>query len=80
MNDNTNVNYQSLVKKAWIIYSVITLAVILVLVFLVAADTEEQFFFTIMPAAAAYVFRPGEKLLGKWIFKFTGVARPTEDK
>ena len=57
-------------------YALITIVLIVVLVLFVAEDSEERFFFTIMPAAAAYVFRPTERYLGKLIFKFTGVSKP----
>jgi len=60
-------------------YALITIALIIVLVLFVAEDNEERFFFTIMPAAAAYVFRPTESYLSKLIFKFTGVSKPKED-
>lgn len=73
-------NYQSMLKRAWIIYALIALALIVVLVLFVAADTEERFFFTIMPAAAAYVFRPTESYMAKLIFRFTGVSKPTENE
>jgi len=50
------------------------------LVLFIAQDNEERFFFTIMPAAAAYVFRPTNRYLGKLIFKFTGVSQPSENE
>ena len=77
MTNTQNDEYQSRLKKAWIIYALITLALIVVLVLLVAEDNEERFFFTIMPAAAAYVFRRTERYMGSLIFKFTGVSKPT---
>lgn len=83
MNDITNKqagNYQSYVKKAWVIYALLTVVLIVILVFFVASDTEERFFFTIMPAAAAYVFRPTDRYIEKLIFKFTGVSRPPENE
>jgi hypothetical protein len=83
MNDVTNdqdSNYQSYVKKAWVIYALLTFAFIVILVLFVARDNEERFFYTIMPAAAAYVFRPTERYLDKLILKFTGVSRPSADK
>ena len=46
----------------------------------VAQDDEERFFYSLMPAAAAYVLRPGEKLMGKYILKFTGVSNPADEK
>jgi hypothetical protein len=78
MTNNQDSNYQSYVKKAWAIYALITLAIIVVLVLFLAQDNEERFFYTIMPAAAAYVFRPGNKRLSDIIFKFTGVSQPAE--
>ncbi len=83
MNNMTNdqdSKYQSYIKRAWAIYALITIALIVILVLFVAKDTEERFFFTIMPAAAAYVFRPSNRYLGNLIFKFTGVAQPSEDE
>ncbi len=74
--DTTDDKYPFYRKMAWIIYSVLTLVLILVLVFFVARDTEEQFFYTIMPAAAAYVLRPTQRYMDKLILRFTGVAAP----
>ena len=65
---------------AWAIYTLITIALIAVLVLFVAQDNEERFFYGLMPAAAAYVFRPMNKPFSKLIFKFTGVSHPTEEK
>ena len=80
MTNKQDSDYQSYIKKAWLIYALITIALIVVLVLFVAQDTEERFFFTIMPAAAAYVFRPTERYLGKLVFKFTGVSEPSENE
>ena len=80
MTNIQNAKYQSFLKRAWVIYALITIALIVVLVLFVADDNEERFFFTIMPAAAAYVFRPTEKYLGKLILKFTGVSKPAENE
>lgn len=80
MTNKQDSDYQSYIKKAWLIYALITIALIVVLVLFVAQDTEERFFFTIMPAAAAYVFRPTERYLGKLVFKFTGVSEPSESE
>ncbi len=73
---NSDDKYPSYRKMAWIVYSLLTLALILVLVFFVARDTEEQFFYTIMPAAAAYVLRPTQRYMDRLILRFTGVAAP----
>jgi len=80
MTDNKNDKYIFYTKMAWTIYTLITIAIIVVLVLFVAQDNEERFFYGLMPAAAAYVFRPMNKPFSKLIFKFTGVSHPTEEK
>ena len=80
MTDNQNDKYIFYTKIAWTIYTLITIAIIVVLVLFVAQDTEEKFFYGLMFAAAAYVFRPMDKPFSKLIFKFTGVSHPTEEK
>ena len=80
MTGNQNDKYIFYTKMAWAIYTLITIAVVVVLVLFVAQDNEERFFYGLMPAAAAYVFRPMNKPFSKLIFKFTGVSHPTEEK
>ena len=80
MTNNQDSKYKSYIKRAWAIYALITIALIVILVLFVAQDNEEKFFFTIMPAAAAYVFRPTNRYLGKLVFRFTGVAPPSENE
>jgi len=80
MTKNQDDKYNRYIKNAWIIYTLLTLALILILVLFFAQDNEEMFFYAIMPAAAAYVFRPMNKPFSKLIFKFTGVSHPTEKK
>ena len=80
VTNNQNDKYKSYVKRAWVIYALLTIALIVVLVLFVAGDNEERFFFTIMPAAAAYVLRPTERYLGKLIYKFTGMSPPAENE
>jgi len=80
MTHSNNDKYIFYTKMAWAIYTLITIAIIVVLVLFVAQDNEERFFYGIMPAAAAYVFRPMNKPFSKLIFKFTGVSYPTEEK
>ena len=80
MTDNQDVKYQSYVKKAWAIYVLLVIVLIIVLVLFVAQDNEERFFYSIMPAAAAYVLRPTNRYLSSLIFKFTGVSPPTENE
>ena len=80
MTNNQARKFQSYIKRAWAIYVLITIALIVILVLFVAQDNEERFFFTIMPAAAAYVFRPTNRYLSKLILKFTGVSQPPENE
>jgi len=80
MTDNQKDQYIFYTKMAWTIYTLITIAFIAVLVLFVAQDNEERFFYGLMPAAAAYVFRPMNKPFSKLIFKLTGVSHPTEEK
>ncbi|MGB5397538.1 MAG: hypothetical protein WBN96_10345 [Gammaproteobacteria bacterium] len=80
MTDNQNDKYIAYTKMAWAIYILITIAIIVVLVLFVAEDTEEMFFYGLMPAAAAYVLRPMDKPFSKLIFKFTGVSHPEDEK
>ena len=80
MTDHKNDKYVYYTRMAWTIYTLITVAIIVVLVLFVAQDNEERFFYGLMPAAAAYVFRPMNKPFSKLIFKFTGVSHPTEEK
>ena len=80
MTGNKNDKYIFYTKMAWAIYTLITIAIIVVLVLFVAQDNEEKFFYALMPAAAAYVFRPTDKFFSKLIFKFTGVSQPTEQE
>ncbi len=78
MTNNQDDKYNYYTKIAWIIYTLLTIAVIVVLVLFVAQDNEERFFYGLMPAAAAYVLRPMNKPFSRLIFKFTGVSKPTE--
>jgi len=80
MTDNQKDKYIFYTKMAWTIYTLITIALIAVLVLFVAQDNEERFFYGLMPAAAAYVFRPMNKPFSKLIFKLTGISHPTEEK
>jgi hypothetical protein len=80
MTNNQDIKFQSYLKRAWAIYALITIPLNVTMVLFVAQDNEERFFFSIMPAAAAYVFRPTNRYLGKLIFKFTGVSQPSENE
>jgi len=78
MTNSPDNKYNQYVKKAWIIYTLLIITFIAVLVLFVAQDTEEIFFYALMPAAAAYVFRPMNKPFHKLIFKFTGASHPAD--
>ena len=80
MTDKQNDKYIFYTKMAWAIYTLITIALVVVLVLFVAQDNEERFFYGLMPAAASYVFRPTDKLISKLIFKYTGVTQSAEQK
>ena len=80
MTENENMKDTSNMKVAWAIYALITILVILVLVFLVAEDNEEMLFFSLMTAAAAYVFRPTDRYMKKQIARFMGPAEEEDGK
>jgi hypothetical protein len=80
MIENKNDKYSYYLKRAWIIYTLTTIAIMLVLVLFVAQDNEERLFYTLAPSIGAYVFRPLNKPFSELIFKFTGVSHPTEEK
>ncbi|MGD8934082.1 MAG: hypothetical protein PVF35_04840 [Gammaproteobacteria bacterium] len=79
MTDHKNQKYIYYTKVTWTIYYLLALVLACVLVLFVAQDNEERFFYGIMTVAAAYVFRPTEKYIGKLILKFTGVSQATEE-
>ena len=78
MSDQQNKDYARYSKKAWIIYALLAVVFAALLVLFVASDNEERFFFGLMPLAAAYVLRPSEKVMAKYVLKFTGVSKPTD--
>ena len=80
MTNNQDSKFQSYIKRAWAIYALITVALIVILVLFVAQDNEERFFFGLMTPAAFYVFRPTEKYMSKLILKYTGVSKPAEQE
>ena len=80
MTDNNEQLYKSTLKKAWIIYSIAAVVLATVLVLFVAQDNEERMFFGIMTIAAAYVLRPGEKLMDRKIKQYTGISNPANEE
>ncbi len=78
MTKNTNSEYALCSKKVWGIYALIVVAVIIVLVAFVAQDNEERLFYSLMTAAAAYVFRPTDRVISKYVLRLFGVSPPEE--
>ncbi len=74
----TNNNYALCSKKVWAIYVLITVAIMIVLATFVAQDNEERLFFSLMTAAASYVFRPTDKVINKYVLRLFGVSPPEE--
>ncbi len=78
MTESTDNKYALCRKKVWAIYALITVAVIIVLVAFVAQDNEERIFYSLMTAAAAYVFRPTDRVINKYVLRLFGVSPPVE--
>ena len=79
MTVNQNQKYAYYTKVAWVIYTLATIVIATVLVLFVAQDNEEMFFFGLMIIAGAYVLRPNERIMGKYILRFTGVSKTTKE-
>jgi len=80
MTENETKNDASSLKVGWAVYIALTILVILVLVFLVARDNEEKLFYSLMAAAAAYVFRPTDEYLRKKVTRLMGSAGEKDDQ
>lgn len=78
MTENTDNKYALCSKKVWAIYALITVAIIIVLATFVAQDNEERLFYSLMTAAAAYVFRPSDKTIRKYVLRLFGVSPPAK--
>lgn len=65
-------------KKVWAIYSLAVICLILILVFVVAQDNEEKLFYSLMAVAAAYVLRPSDRTIAKYVMRLFGVAPPAK--
>lgn len=72
----TNNNYASCSKKVWAIYALITVVVMIVLATFVAQDNEERLFYSLMAAASAYVFRPTDRTISKYVLRLFDVSPP----
>lgn len=69
-------DYAASRKKVWGIYALIAVVVIIILVLFFAQDNEERLFYSLMTAAAAYVFRPTDRTIDKYALKLFGVSPP----
>ena len=78
MTESTDNNYAKCSKKVWIIYSLIVIALIVILVTIVAQDNEERLFYSLMTVAASYVFRPSDKSISKMVLRLFGVSPPVD--
>ncbi len=78
MTKSTENIYASCSKKVWSIYIIITVVIMIVLATFVAQDNEERLFYSLMTAAAAYVFRPTDKIISKYVLRLFGVSPPDE--
>lgn len=78
MTNNANDEYALCRKKVWGIYALITVFIIIVLVAFVAQDNEERLFYSLMTAAASYVFRPTDRVINKYVLRLFGVSPPQE--
>ena len=78
MENSTDKEYASYRKKVWAIYALVVVAVIILLVTFVAQDNEERLFYSLMTAAASYVFRPTDRSIGKAVLRLFGVSPPVE--
>jgi hypothetical protein len=74
----TNNKYTLCSKRVWAIYALITVAIMIVLATFVAQDNEERLFYSLMTAAASYVFRPTDKTISKYVLRLFGVSPPEE--
>ena len=78
MTTNENNKYASNRKKVWAIYTFAVICLMAYLFAFVAQDNEEKFFYTLMTAAASYVFRPNDKHIETAVMKLFGIAPPAE--
>jgi len=76
MKANEDKEYASCSKKVWAIYILVVICLIIFLVAVVAQDNEEKLFYSLMTAAASYVFRPTDRFIGKAVMRLFGVAPP----
>jgi hypothetical protein len=78
MNDSKENKHTLYSKVVWVIYTVLVAAVVVFLFTVVAQDNEEKFFYSLMTAAVSYVFRPTDKVINKVVFRLFGVEPSAE--
>lgn len=78
MTNPDNSKYPYYRKVVWGLYALAALVVIILLVAFVAQDNEERLFYSLMTAAAAYVFRPTERFIARKVLQLFGVAAPAD--
>ena len=78
MTVSTDNIYALCSKKVWMIYAIVTIIIMIVLATVVARDNEERLFYSLMAAAASYVFRPTDRIISKYVFRLFGVSPPIE--
>ena len=76
MTEQNTGKFEAAKKKAWILYSLLAIAIVLILVFVIAQDNEEMFFYALMGSAVFYVFRPTDKFMTQKVANFTGLPAP----
>ncbi|MEE8057616.1 MAG: hypothetical protein V3T17_07255 [Pseudomonadales bacterium] len=80
MTENEENKYALYSKIAWAIYTLMVIVLIVVLATIVAQDNEEKLFYSLMAAAASYVFRPTDKFVRKLISRLTNLPEESGDK
>lgn len=78
MTESADNKYTLYRKKVWMIYTLITIIIMIVLAAFVAQDNEERLFYSLMTAAASYVFRPTDRTISKYVLRLFGVSPPIE--
>ena len=78
MTENTDNKYALSCKKVWMIYALIIIIIMIILAIFVARDNEERLFYSLMTAAASYVFRPTDRVINKYVLRLFGVSPPKE--
>lgn len=76
MTDQPATEFEACSKKVWIMYTIIAICLTAYMGGVVAQDTEELFFYTMMTAAVSYVFRPTDKFIAKMVMRIFKVAPP----